>query len=104
MGADFVIKSSSECDAVERIGELTGGKKVDLCFEVIGSNSMVKMPSLAVPQLAPCASSGRAWRLCAARHSQSEAPATGRPATASGAQASCVQRARISPIPLRFAV
>ena len=28
---------------------------------------------LAVPQLAPCASSGSAWWLCAARHSQSEA-------------------------------
>ena len=79
MGADFVIKSSSECDAVERIGELTGGKKVDLCFEVIGSNSMVKMPSLAVPQLAPCASSARAWRPRAARHSQSEARPLGAP-------------------------
>ena len=37
----------------------------------------VRVPPLAVPQLvfAPCsnASSGRAWRLWAARHSQSEA-------------------------------
>ena len=28
---------------------------------------------LAVPHLAPCATSGRAWRLWAARHSQGEA-------------------------------
>ena len=34
---------------------------------------MPKVPPLAVPQLAPCASSGRIWRLCAARYSQSEA-------------------------------
>ena len=46
----------------------------------------------AVPQLAPCASSARAWRLRAARHSQSEAQATGRAATAPGAQASRLQR------------
>ena len=31
------------------------------------------MPPLAVPQLGSCASSGRAWRLWAARHSQEEA-------------------------------
>ena len=35
--------------------------------------SMVKVLSLAVPQLGSCASSGRAWRLRAARHSQAEA-------------------------------
>ena len=51
------------------------------------------MPSLAVPQLAPCASSARACRLWAARYSQGRGPATGRLATASGAQASCLQRA-----------
>ena len=34
---------------------------------------MVKVPPLAVPQLGSCASSGRAWRLWAARHSQEEA-------------------------------
>ena len=33
----------------------------------------VKVPALAVPQLAPCASSGRTWRSRAARRSQSEA-------------------------------
>ena len=37
-----------------------------------GSN-MVNVPALAVPQHAPCASSARAWRLRAARHSQGEA-------------------------------
>ena len=31
------------------------------------------MPLLAEPQLGSCASSGRAWRLWAARHSQAEA-------------------------------
>ena len=38
-------------------------------------------PHLAVPQLGSCASSGRAWRLRAARHSQEEAGPlrTGRP-------------------------
>ena len=34
---------------------------------------MVKVPPLAVPQLGSCASSGRAWRLWAARYSQTEA-------------------------------
>ena len=34
---------------------------------------MVKVPSLAGPQLGFCASSGRTWRLWAARHSQEEA-------------------------------
>ena len=34
---------------------------------------------LAVPQLAPCASSGRAWRLWAARYSQSETQPLGAP-------------------------
>ena len=36
-------------------------------------DSMVKAPALAVPQLGSCASSGRAWWLWAARHSQEEA-------------------------------
>ena len=35
--------------------------------------SRAKVPSLAAPQLASCASSGRAWWLRAARHSQGEA-------------------------------
>ena len=30
----------------------------------------LKVPPLAAPQLGPCASSGRAWWLWAARHSQ----------------------------------
>ena len=34
-------------------------------------------PPLAVPQLGPCALSGRAWRLWAARHSQEEADPLG---------------------------
>ena len=34
---------------------------------------------LAVPHLAPCASSARAWRLWAARHSQGEAQPLGAP-------------------------
>ena len=38
---------------------------------------MVKAPALAVPQLGSCASSGRAWRLWAARHSQGEAQPLG---------------------------
>ena len=39
--------------------------------------SMVKVAPLAVPQLGSCTSSGRAWRLCAARHSQGEARPVG---------------------------
>jgi hypothetical protein len=50
---------------------------------------------LSSAQLGPCASSGRAWRLWAARHSQGGAGRpTGRPATASGARASCLQSRR----------
>ena len=47
-----------------------------------GGATTLKVPPLlgsTVPQLAPCASSARAWRLCAARHSQVEAQATGDP-------------------------
>ena len=38
---------------------------------------MVKVPPFAVPQLGSCASSGRAWRPWAARHSQKEAEPLG---------------------------
>ena len=57
-------------------------------------NGVVKVPPSAVPEMGSCASSGRAWRLWAARHSQGEAPATERPATASGARASRLQSRR----------
>ena len=53
-------------------------------------------PPLAAPQLGSCASSARAWRLCAARHSQGRGQATGRAATASGARASRLQSRRLS--------
>ena len=46
---------------------------------------------LAVPQLGSCASSGRAWWLWAARHSQGRGRATERSATALCARASCLQ-------------
>ena len=46
--------------------------------------SMVKVPPLAVPQLAPCVSLGRAWRLRAARYSQSEAQPLGAPPPSRG--------------------
>ena len=48
LGADHLIKSSSECDAVQRISELTGGKKVDLCFEVIGLKQTFEQAVMAV--------------------------------------------------------
>ena len=38
---------------------------------------VVKVPPFVVPQLAPCASPARAWRLWAARHSQGEAQPPG---------------------------
>ena len=49
---------------------------------------------LAVAQLGSCTSSGRAWRLWAAQHSQGAAPAYGRPATATVARASDLQSRR----------
>ena len=53
------------------------------------ASNMGKVPWWAAPQLGSCASSGHAWRLWAALHSQHERNrATGRPATASGARAS----------------
>ena len=59
-----------------------------------GLSGMVKVPSLAVPQLGSCASSGRAWQPWADRHSQGRDRPTERPATASGAQASHLQSRR----------
>ena len=49
---------------------------------------MVKVAPLAVPQLAPRASSARAWRLWGSSVLPERGPATERPATASGAHAS----------------
>ena len=43
-----------------------------------------KVPTLAAPERGSCGSSGRTWRLWAARHSQGRGQATGHPATASG--------------------
>ena len=62
-----------------------------LCAQLWLCRNMVKVPSLAVPQLASCASPARAWWLWAARHTQARGRTTGRPATASGVQASCLQ-------------
>ena len=58
--------------------------------------SIVKLLPLAASQLGSCGSSGHAWRLRAARYSLSEARplGAGRPATASGAQASRLQSRR----------
>ena len=55
---------------------------------------MTNVPALAVPQLAPWASTARAWRLWTAWYSQSEAPATGHLATTSDARASRLQNRR----------
>ena len=46
---------------------------------LVGSTAWSKCPPLAVLQLGSCASSGRAWRLWAARHSQEEAGPLGAP-------------------------
>ena len=56
--------------------------------------SYLVITPLAVPQLAPCASSGRAWRLWGSSVLPERGQATGRPATASGAQASRLQSRR----------
>jgi len=53
-----------------------------------GRAARPKRSPWAAPQLAPRASSGRAWRLRAAQHSQGRGRPTGRPATAPGARAS----------------
>ena len=42
-------------------------------------SSMAKVPTLAAPELDSCTSSERAWRLCAARHSQGEDQPLGAP-------------------------
>ena len=59
--------------------------------------SRVKVPLLAEPQLGSCASSGRAWRLRAARHSQEEAGPLGAHSHCLGARAS-----RLPPLPRAF--
>ena len=54
---------------------------------------------LAVPEVAPCASSGRAWRLwaaCTPKGGGGRRP-TGRPATASGAQAGRLRSGQFPP-------
>jgi hypothetical protein len=51
-----------------------------------GRAARSKRSPWAAPQLAPRASSGRAWRLRAAQHSQGSGRPPGRPATASGAR------------------
>ena len=53
--------------------------------------SKLKVPPLAAPQLGSCASSGRAWRLWAARQLPGRGRPTARPATASAARASHLQ-------------
>ena len=44
-------------------------------YALSGPYSMVEVRASAAPQLGPCASSGRSWRLWAARHSRGERPA-----------------------------
>ena len=53
--------------------QLEHKKKVDRMFKHLGERRHRQSGPLAVPQLGSCASSGRAWRLWAARHSQEEA-------------------------------
>ena len=48
LGATHVVKSSRECDAVEEIAKLTGGAKVDYCFEVIGLKQTFEQAVMAV--------------------------------------------------------
>jgi len=54
--------------AVSMIAPEMTGVEAKKAVEGPTFSSMVKRP-LAVPQLCSCASSGRAWRLWAARHS-----------------------------------
>ena len=64
------------------------------------SNAPPPPPPLAVLELCASASFGRTWRLWAARRSQGEKLATGRPATASGARASRLRSRECHPLPL----
>jgi hypothetical protein len=57
-------------------------------------DSMIKVLPLAAPQLGSCASSGRAWRLWAARHSQEEAGTLDARPLPLGARASRIQSRR----------
>jgi Zn-dependent alcohol dehydrogenase len=54
LGADFVIKSSAECDAVSQITQITDGRKVDYCFEVCAYNLAAHRAQPLRTQL-PCA-------------------------------------------------
>ena len=57
---------------------------------------MIKVPPWQCASSAPCASSGRAWRLLAARHSPEEASPLWRAATASGPHSHCLTGPRTS--------
>ena len=76
-----------------RLDKLEAAFQTFMLLQSMLQSSRLKVPPpLAAPQLGSCASSGRAWRLWAARPSQERARPTGRPATASaGARASRLQ-------------
>ena len=58
--AATLLRPASLCDLhAAGQGALACGER----HAVVGRDSMVKVPPLAVPQLGSCASSGRAWRL-----------------------------------------
>ena len=67
--AAFMTGDLSSILAGDGEGDLRG-EDMEGC---LGGSGMGKALPSAAPQLTPCASSGRAWRLWAARHSQSEA-------------------------------
>ena len=64
-GGGRAVARAADPAAEEQLGFFIHWVKGQCC-------NMAKMPALAVPQLAPCASSARAWRPPAVHHSQSE--------------------------------
>ena len=78
----FLAQGAAHAEPNVRAASLSQLQRLCGCAEDVAllrehASSMVNVPALAVLQLAPCASSARAWRLWAARHSQSEAQPLG---------------------------
>ena len=65
-------------------------------IQLAGVAAWSKCHPLAVPQLGSCGSSGRAWWLWAARHSQSRGRALGRPVTRLGCSSKLPPKSPIS--------
>ena len=66
-----------EATEVERARQEREQQALGTEGKLLHRSTLKAPPPLAAPQLGSCASSGRAWRLWAARHSQEEAQPLG---------------------------